>query len=398
MPTAEYASVFVRVGPERLAEIERLVLALPRLLEGTLARCDLAFRPSTGFLAVGVHLDSAVHAPGSRDRLAFWTARAGGRTTPVAALSPGDLAQLRAHLATCELARAGVAPLALPDVAAAFFTEAGAPAGRPLDAQGPVLALDVGGDPGGAHWDPVRQVLFVHAPVAPAFGDELPLRLDLPGVPEPIETTGTVVAVVAASAAPPGRAGFALRLDAPPPSLAAVLEGAAVPGPGTRPGAAPRAPARAGETIAPPPRPSPPEEAPEPAPATRRALVVDDDALLRRMLADALGARGFEVLTAPDALEGIRTLSDELLALDVLLTDVRMPGMDGEALVRMIRTAGGEADLAIVVVTGRLEPGMEPRLVAAGADAVLDKALGPERVAEAADAVVQRKRAARTDA
>ena len=74
-----------------------------------------------------------------------------------------------------------------------------------------------------------------------------------------------------------------------------------------------------------------------------------------------------------------------------------MPGMDGEALVRIIRTAGGETDLAILVVTGRLEPGMEQRLEAAGADAVLDKALGPELVAQAAEAVVERKGLGRLD-
>ena len=125
---------------------------------------------------------------------------------------------------------------------------------------------------------------------------------------------------------------------------------------------------------------------------SRRALVVDDDALVRRMLGDALVARGFEVVSAATADEGVKVLSEELLALDLLVTDVCMPGRDGEELVRFIRTAGGEADLAIVAMSGRLEPGMEPRLEAAGADAVLDKALGPDLIAEAADAVLERKR------
>jgi CheY-like chemotaxis protein len=66
--------------------------------------------------------------------------------------------------------------------------------------------------------------------------------------------------------------------------------------------------------------------------------------------------------------------------------------MDGEAFVRTIRGVGGEADLAIVVASGRLEPGTEERLEAAGVDAVLDKALGPELVAQAADAALERKR------
>ena len=127
----------------------------------------------------------------------------------------------------------------------------------------------------------------------------------------------------------------------------------------------------------------------------RRALVVDDDALQRRMLADALADRGFEVLTAADGSEGLRILSEELLALDLLLTDLRMPCMDGESFVRLIRDAGGELDLAIVAVTARIGEGEERKLAQAGADAVLDKALGPELIAQAADAVVERKRLVR---
>jgi CheY-like chemotaxis protein len=124
----------------------------------------------------------------------------------------------------------------------------------------------------------------------------------------------------------------------------------------------------------------------------RRALVVDDDALVRQMLADAFSARGFEVITAADGSEGVQRLSDELLALDLLVTDVCMPGMSGEQFVRFIRKAGGESDLTIVAVTGRMEPDTEARLERAGADAVLDKSIGPELVAAAADAALERKR------
>ncbi|HTT70757.1 MAG TPA: response regulator [Anaeromyxobacteraceae bacterium] len=124
----------------------------------------------------------------------------------------------------------------------------------------------------------------------------------------------------------------------------------------------------------------------------RRALVVDDDELVRRMLQDALEARGFEVLTAQDGASGLAILVEELLALDLLITDIRMPHLDGQAFLRTIRRSGGESDLAIVVVTGLVEPGLEARLERDGADAVLDKELGPELIAQAADAVLERKR------
>jgi CheY-like chemotaxis protein len=128
----------------------------------------------------------------------------------------------------------------------------------------------------------------------------------------------------------------------------------------------------------------------------RRALVVDDDALILRTLTDALQARGFEVLTASNGQEGLQIVADELLTLDLLVTDVRMPEMDGETFVRIIRGAGGESELAIVVITGSLDPALEKRMESAGADAVLDKALGPEDLAAAADAALERKRLAPT--
>jgi CheY-like chemotaxis protein len=71
-----------------------------------------------------------------------------------------------------------------------------------------------------------------------------------------------------------------------------------------------------------------------------------------------------------------------------------MPNMDGESFVRTIRGAGGEEDLAIVVVAGTLDVRLEARLEKAGADAVLDKALGPANLAAAADAALERKRQA----
>jgi uncharacterized protein (TIGR02266 family) len=129
----------------------------------------------------------------------------------------------------------------------------------------------------------------------------------------------------------------------------------------------------------------------------RRALVVDDDALILRALTDSLQARGFEVLTAKDGQEGLHIVADELLTLDLLVTDVRMPEMDGETFVRTIRGAGGESELAIVVIAGTLDPALEKRMESAGADAVLDKALGPEDLAAAADAALEQKRIAAPD-
>ncbi|MBI5069229.1 MAG: response regulator [Deltaproteobacteria bacterium] len=124
----------------------------------------------------------------------------------------------------------------------------------------------------------------------------------------------------------------------------------------------------------------------------RRALVVDDDATCRGLLTDALQGCGFEVLAAEDGVAGLQVLSEELLSLDLLLTDLRMPRMDGEALLRTVRHAGGESELAIVIMTGTIEPTVENKLTREGADAVLQKELGPRFLAHAAVAVLDRKK------
>lgn len=131
------------------------------------------------------------------------------------------------------------------------------------------------------------------------------------------------------------------------------------------------------------------------APPRRRALVIDDDLLARRMLGDALAGRGFEVLAAEDGAAGLRVLSEELLGLDLLVTDLRMPSIDGEQLLRLIRQAGGERDLAVLVVTSDLDADLEQRLVAAGADAVIAKGPNMALAGEVAEAVIlQRRKAA----
>jgi CheY-like chemotaxis protein len=124
----------------------------------------------------------------------------------------------------------------------------------------------------------------------------------------------------------------------------------------------------------------------------RRALVVGDDSQERSRFAEALQQKGFEVLTAPDGVAALQLISEEVLSLDLLLADVWLPKMDGETLLRTVRQAGGESDLAIVLVAGRTEPGQESRLERAGADAVLRKELGPHVLAQAAAAALERKR------
>ncbi len=87
-----------------------------------------------------------------------------------------------------------------------------------------------------------------------------------------------------------------------------------------------------------------------------RVLVVDDDASLRESLALVLGAEGYEVAVAEDATAALRRAEES--PIDVVLCDLRMPGMDGlELLPQLVRrlpgvpvllmSAYGTADLAV---------------------------------------------------
>jgi DNA-binding response OmpR family regulator len=112
-----------------------------------------------------------------------------------------------------------------------------------------------------------------------------------------------------------------------------------------------------------------------------KALLLDGDPSLR-LLATELLERGFDLRAAMDAEAGLALLLDELLDLDVLVVDRDLPGRDGASILRLVREAGGERDLAIVVLADHPARAERARLLALGADAVVDRADGARAAAE----------------
>lgn len=84
--------------------------------------------------------------------------------------------------------------------------------------------------------------------------------------------------------------------------------------------------------------------------AAPRILLVEDDPIVAYALEQELAELGGEVLVASDGHAALRLLTDEILALDLVVTDLEMPALDGLELVRLLRTAGGETELAIVAI------------------------------------------------
>ena len=80
-------------------------------------------------------------------------------------------------------------------------------------------------------------------------------------------------------------------------------------------------------------------------------LIVEDDALLLTTTADILRDAGHEVIEASDGSDALQQV--ENTAVDLLLTDIRMPGIDGWALAERFRER--RPDLPVVYATGFAE-------------------------------------------
>jgi two-component system, cell cycle sensor histidine kinase and response regulator CckA len=82
-------------------------------------------------------------------------------------------------------------------------------------------------------------------------------------------------------------------------------------------------------------------------------LLVEDEAPVRAFAGRALRLRGYTVLEAADAEEALTLLDDPGLEVDVFVTDVVMPGMDGPSWVRQAREARPNA--RVVFMSGYAE-------------------------------------------
>ena len=78
--------------------------------------------------------------------------------------------------------------------------------------------------------------------------------------------------------------------------------------------------------------------------------MIDDDPIVRRFISSVLGASGFEVLEATDAKQALVAFYAVGSAVDLVITDIRMPGIDGCELARMLLAT--DRTLPILLVSG----------------------------------------------
>jgi two-component system chemotaxis sensor kinase CheA len=100
-------------------------------------------------------------------------------------------------------------------------------------------------------------------------------------------------------------------------------------------------------------------------------LVVDDALTIRELQRSILERAGYTVITAASGDEALERLADTRV--DLVLTDVEMPGMDGFALTEAIRADEALAGVPVLVLTSREGEADRRRGVAAGATGYMVK-------------------------
>jgi DNA-binding NtrC family response regulator len=111
-----------------------------------------------------------------------------------------------------------------------------------------------------------------------------------------------------------------------------------------------------------------------------RVLIVEDDPEVRHGIAQALDLAGLGVLAVPSAEEALRVVEPGMRA--VVVTDVRLPGIDGLQLLTRLKTL--DAALPVIVITGHGDVQTAVEAMRAGAADFIEKPFSSERLAQIA--------------
>ncbi len=102
--------------------------------------------------------------------------------------------------------------------------------------------------------------------------------------------------------------------------------------------------------------------------ATRNILVVDDEPQITRVLKTSLSSYGYGIRTAADGEEALQVIHD--WSPDLIITDLRMPNMDGLELCREVRK---KSQVPIIVLSVKGEESIKVQALDAGADDYVTK-------------------------
>jgi DNA-binding response OmpR family regulator len=106
-----------------------------------------------------------------------------------------------------------------------------------------------------------------------------------------------------------------------------------------------------------------------------KVLVVDDDEVIRQLIAVNLNLEGFEVVTATDGQDCLERVLDVMP--DVITLDVMMPFLDGWTTAQRLRAEEATSHIKVVLITARAQDDDKVRGRGIGVDAYLTKPFDP---------------------
>jgi len=120
-----------------------------------------------------------------------------------------------------------------------------------------------------------------------------------------------------------------------------------------------------------------------------KILVVDDEASIREVLSEHLTTRSkpYEVMTAADGFEAGRLVAT--FHPDLVILDLRMPGMDGFQVCRTIKADPDSSSTIVIAMTGYHTPETEAKILECGALKCLAKPIEPSALSEYIDSVFE---------
>ncbi len=110
----------------------------------------------------------------------------------------------------------------------------------------------------------------------------------------------------------------------------------------------------------------------------RRVMTVDDSPTVRQALEMTLREAGYDVVEAVDGRDALDKWTD--CAVDMLVTDLNMPNLDGIALIKEVRQKPGNRFMPIIMLTSESQPEMKEKGKQAGASGWIVKPFKPEQL------------------
>jgi two-component system chemotaxis response regulator CheY len=117
-----------------------------------------------------------------------------------------------------------------------------------------------------------------------------------------------------------------------------------------------------------------------------RVLTVDDSRTILAMLHHTLSGAGYDVLQAADGQQGLDVLDTERV--DIVITDINMPVMDGIEFIRRVRASGRHASLPILILTTETSQDKRDQGRAAGGTGWIVKPFDPQKLISVIQRVV----------